>query len=46
MDGTLVNSVAGVAAAWEVFRMRYPDKGINVKDILNSGFFIFHFGRI
>lgn len=38
MDGTLVDSVAGVTAAWEIFAKRYPDKDINVKDILSSAF--------
>jgi len=36
MDGTLVDSVAGVTAAWEVFAKKYPDKDINVRDILSS----------
>lgn len=38
MDGTLVDSVAGVTAAWEIFAEKYPDKNIDVRDILSSGF--------
>ncbi|KAJ3739570.1 HAD-like domain-containing protein [Lentinula detonsa] len=34
MDGTLVDSTAGVVGAWELFKQRYP--GINVEDILSS----------
>ncbi|KAJ7490386.1 HAD-like domain-containing protein [Mycena galericulata] len=34
MDGTLVDSTAGVVGAWEVFRKSYP--GIDVEDILSS----------
>lgn len=29
MDGTLVNSTAGVIGAWEVFRQSYPDIDVN-----------------
>ena len=39
MDGTLVNSVAGVTAAWEFFAKKYPDKNIDVKEILSCGLF-------
>jgi len=35
MDGTLVDSAAGVAAAWEVVAKEYPDKEINVEEILS-----------
>jgi len=35
MDGTLVDSAAGVAAAWEAIAKEYPEKGIDVKDILS-----------
>jgi len=38
MDGTLVDSVAGVTAAWEVTAKKYPGKDINVKEILSSRF--------
>ncbi|GAV99007.1 HAD-like protein [Lentinula edodes] len=34
MDGTLVNSTAGVVGAWELFKEKYPD--INIEDILSS----------
>ncbi|KAJ4478321.1 phosphatase [Lentinula aciculospora] len=34
MDGTLVNSMAGLVGAWELFKQKYPD--INVEDILSS----------
>jgi glycerol-1-phosphatase len=34
MDGTLVDSTAGVVGAWELFREKYP--GINVEEILSS----------
>jgi len=34
MDGTLIDSTAGVVGAWEEFAKMYPD--INVKDILSS----------
>ncbi|KAJ7929966.1 HAD-like domain-containing protein [Mycena leptocephala] len=34
MDGTLVDSTAGVEGAWAVFKMSYPD--IDVHDILSS----------
>ncbi|KAG6915657.1 hypothetical protein DXG01_010527 [Tephrocybe rancida] len=34
MDGTLVNSTAGVKGAWELFRGTYPT--IDVQDILSS----------
>ena len=42
MDGTLVNSLAGVTAAWEVFKRDYPDKALNVTEILSRGsYFMF-----
>lgn len=34
MDGTLVDSTAGVEGAWELFKEKYPD--INIKDVLSS----------
>lgn len=34
MDGTLVDSTAGVVGAWELFKETYP--GIDVQDILSS----------
>lgn len=34
MDGTLVDSTAGVVGAWELFRESYP--GIDVENILSS----------
>ncbi|KAF8076583.1 HAD-like domain-containing protein [Lyophyllum atratum] len=34
MDGTLVDSTAGVVGAWELFRQKYP--GIDVQNILSS----------
>jgi beta-phosphoglucomutase-like phosphatase (HAD superfamily) len=34
MDGTLVDSTAGVEGAWETFAETYP--GIDVQDILSS----------
>lgn len=34
MDGTLIDSTAGVVGAWEVFRKSYP--GIDVEQILSS----------
>lgn len=40
MDGTLVNSVAGVTAAWEVFAKKYPHRDIDVTYILSCGFFV------
>ena len=33
MDGTLVDSTAGVVGAWEVFAQTYP--GIDVEEILS-----------
>ena len=45
MDGTLVDSVAGVTAAWEVIAKKYPDKDINIEKILSSRFsFVASFG--
>jgi beta-phosphoglucomutase-like phosphatase (HAD superfamily) len=45
MDGTLVDSVAGVTAAWELFARKYPGKDVNVEEILSCGFFLsFTFG--
>lgn len=35
MDGTLVDSTAGVTAAWEFFAEKYPDKNIDVGEILS-----------
>lgn len=32
MDGTLVDSMAGVIGAWELFATKYP--GLNVQEIL------------
>ena len=44
MDGTLVNSLAGVTAAWEVMAKKYLDKDINVKEILScESFFMASF---
>ena len=37
MDGTLVDSMAGVTGAWELFATKYP--GLNVKEILGCAFF-------
>lgn len=34
MDGTLVDSTAGVVGAWDIFHKSYPD--IDVKEILSS----------
>ena len=34
MDGTLVDSTAGVVGAWHTFKETYPD--LNVEEILNS----------
>jgi beta-phosphoglucomutase-like phosphatase (HAD superfamily) len=34
MDGTLIDSTAGVVGAWEIFAQSYPH--IDVKDILRS----------
>lgn len=34
MDGTLIDSTAGVVGAWATFKDAYPH--IDVKDILNS----------
>ena len=39
MDGTLIDSVAGVTGSWELFAKKYPDKNINVKEILSCGSF-------
>jgi beta-phosphoglucomutase-like phosphatase (HAD superfamily) len=36
MDGTLVDSTAGVEGAWHAFSKTYP--GIDVKDILSCEF--------
>lgn len=32
MDGTLIDSLAGVIAAWELFATQYP--GIDVQEVL------------
>ncbi|KAJ7178955.1 phosphatase [Mycena filopes] len=42
MDGTLVDSAAGVVGAWEVFREAYP--GIDVTQILSSSHGRIHCG--
>lgn len=34
MDGTLIDSTAGVAAAWEVTVKKYPGRGLSVEEIL------------
>lgn len=34
MDGTLIDSTAGVVGAWETFAKSYP--GIDVQEILSS----------
>ena len=39
MDGTLVDSTAGVTAAWEALVKEYPGKGLNVEDILSCELF-------
>ena len=39
MDGTLVDSVAGVTAAWEALAKKYPG-GLNVEEILSCEFLI------
>ena len=39
MDGTLVDSTAGVAAAWEAVVKEYPDKDLRIDDILSCGLF-------
>jgi len=39
MDGTLVDSVAGVSAAWEAILKEYPGKGLRVEEILSCEFF-------
>lgn len=36
MDGTLVDSTAGVEGAWEEFAKMYP--GMDVKEILSSAY--------
>ena len=38
MDGTLLDSTAGVVGAWEIFRQSYPH--IDVKSILSCEIFI------
>jgi len=40
MDGTLVDSTAGVVGAWNVFKETYPSIG-NVEDVLSCTFFLF-----
>lgn len=37
MDGTLVDSMAGVQGAWELFATKYS--GLNLKEILSCGYF-------
>jgi len=39
MDGTLVDSTAGVAAAWEATVKEYPGIGLSVEEILSCEFF-------
>lgn len=39
MDGTLVDTAAGVTAAWEATVKRYPEKNLNVEEILSCKFF-------
>lgn len=34
MDGTLVDSTAGVTAAWDATVKKYPGKGLSVEEIL------------
>ncbi|KAF9649351.1 phosphatase [Thelephora ganbajun] len=36
MDGTLVDSTAGVTAAWEAIVREYPGEGLSVEEILSS----------
>ena len=36
MDGTLLDSMAGVIGAWELFATKYP--GLDVKEILRCAF--------
>jgi hypothetical protein len=40
MDGTLVDSLAGVTAAWEAILKEYPGQGLSVEEILSCGFFL------
>ena len=45
MDGTLVDSAAGVTAAWEAIVKEYPEKDLNVEEILScESFFVTSFG--
>lgn len=44
MDGTLVDSTAGVVGAWELFRETYP--GIDVESILSCECSAFAIGPI
>ena len=45
MDGTLVDSTAGVTAAWETIVREYPEKDLNVGEILScESFFVASFG--
>jgi hypothetical protein len=41
MDGTLIDSTAGVVGAWETFADTYP--GINIEQILNGESFLTSF---
>lgn len=38
MDGTLVDSLAGVTAAWEAILKEYPGVSLSVEEILSSEF--------
>jgi hypothetical protein len=42
MDGTLVDSMAGVIGAWELFATKYP--GLNVQEILGCRYQFFLVG--
>ena len=39
MDGTLVDSTAGVVAAWEAAVKKYPGSGLTAEEILSCMFF-------
>jgi len=39
MDGTLVDSTAGVVAAWDVAVKKYPGSGLSTEEILSCKFF-------
>lgn len=40
MDGTLVDSTAGVVAAWEAAVKKYPGSGLTAKEILSCTCFL------